>query len=147
MKKQKKLDWEVLNDFRMNLPKCKVDVVVGILNGGIVPALIASNVYKVPVIWCKCSSYEDRKKKEFVFENVNIERGSVENKRVLIVDDIVDTGETIRNVYNFIRDYSPKKVRLLSLVIKHKVYELCKKLGIGYTLIVPDKYWVVFPWE
>jgi len=149
MKKQEEyfVSWDIVDDFRMFLPKCKFDVVVGILNGGAVPALVASNVYKVPIVWCRCSSYKDRRKGEFVLTNIDVERKSIENKKVLIIDDIVDTGETVRNVYNFVKEYNPKKIKVVSIAIKNRAYQLCQKLGVEYILVVPDRYWVIFPWE
>ncbi len=75
-----------------------------------------------------------------------------ENENVLIVEDLLDTGETIRDVYNKIRDVSPRcNIDIACLYVKgwkqhadlltdHRLQFIC-----GETR--SQEEWIKFPWE
>ncbi len=66
---------------------------------------------------------------------------SPREKRVLIVDDVSDTGRTLQTAIELIKLYGAKEVRTATLYVKPK------------TILYPDYYygetseWIVFPWE
>ncbi|XP_062517510.1 hypoxanthine-guanine phosphoribosyltransferase-like [Corticium candelabrum] len=60
-------------------------------------------------------------------------------KNVLVVEDIIDTGRTMRKLLATLADYEPKKVRVVSLLVKRT------SLSTGYRpdyigFEVPDKF-------
>jgi hypoxanthine phosphoribosyltransferase len=66
---------------------------------------------------------------------------SPREKRVLIVDDVSDTGRTLQTAIELIKLYGAREVRTATLYVKPK------------TILYPDYYyletseWIVFPWE
>jgi len=66
---------------------------------------------------------------------------SPREKKVLIVDDVSDSGRTLQTAIELIKLYGAKEVRTATLYVKPK------------TILYPDYYyaetsdWVVFPWE
>jgi hypoxanthine phosphoribosyltransferase len=67
--------------------------------------------------------------------------GEVRGRRILLVDDISDTGMTLQLASEVLALYMPEEVKTATLYIK------------PWTSFVPDYYggttekWVVFPWE
>lgn len=86
--------------------------------------------------------------------NVRLEMditANIEGKNVLIVEDIVDTGLTIKTLMEMMAVRKPKKVKLASLLfkpvkLKHKVnidylgFEIEDKFVIGYGLDYAGRY-------
>lgn len=86
--------------------------------------------------------------------NVRLEMditANVEGKNVLIVEDIVDTGLTIRTLIDMLHLRKPKSIKLASLLfkpvkLKHKVnidylgFEIEDKFVIGYGLDYAGRY-------
>jgi len=120
----------------------KPDVIVGILRGGIVPARVLADRLGVD----EMASMEIK-----LYKGVGI-RGErpylrqpptlpLEDRNVLIVDDISDTGLTLQFAVEVVRLYLPREVKTATLYIK------------PWTDFIPDFYarsterWVVFPWE
>jgi hypoxanthine phosphoribosyltransferase len=63
----------------------------------------------------------------------------MENKHVLVVEDIVDTGATMKHVYNEVFQMSPASVKVLSLLIKEEVYK--EEIKIDYLCFsIPNKF-------
>jgi hypoxanthine phosphoribosyltransferase len=86
--------------------------------------------------------------------NVRLEMditANIEGKNVLIVEDIVDTGLTIRTLLELLSVRNPKKIKLASLLfkpskLKHRVhidylgFEIEDKFVIGYGLDYAGRY-------
>jgi len=66
---------------------------------------------------------------------------SVKDKKVLVVDDVTDTGESLRVVQSHLEERGATEVKTATVYYK------------PWSLVVPDYYeketrsWVVFPWE
>ena len=123
----------------------KYDYVIGIANGGLIPATLIAKRLKLKTMSVGLESYENKD-----FKNVTL--WSEINKRLyvlqqqglcLLVDDISDSGKS----FNYIKNAYLKKEEILcdtaSLVVKPK------------TTFMPDYFamnvhtdtWVKFPWE
>jgi hypoxanthine phosphoribosyltransferase len=48
----------------------------------------------------------------------------IKNKDVLIIEDIVDTGLTLKYLINYLKTYHPKTVRVCTLIDKHERREV-----------------------
>lgn len=67
----------------------------------------------------------------------------IKDKRVLLVDDVTDTGDTLSVSLEYLKEFRPKEIKTAVLI--HKI---CSK-------IVPDYYvkkvikwrWIIFPWH
>jgi hypoxanthine phosphoribosyltransferase len=67
-------------------------------------------------------------------------------KNVLVVEDIIDTGRTMRKLLATLADHEPKKVRVVSLLVKRTLsstgyrpdyigFEIPNKFIVGYALV------------
>ena len=76
---------------------------------------------------------------------------NVANKNVLIVEDIVDTGLTMKYLFNLLKEKKPKSVKLASLLhkkartivpvtIDYLAFEIEDKFVIGYGLDYAGRY-------
>ncbi|MEB2836585.1 MAG: phosphoribosyltransferase family protein [Desulfurococcales archaeon] len=120
----------------------EVDVIVGVLRGGVIPARIIADVLGVPDLeTVEVKLYERagvRGKRPYIRRPLI---GNINDKKVLVVDDISDSGLTLETVVNFLSLYGPRSLVTATLYIK------------PWTKFVPDYYaastdkWVVFPWE
>lgn len=64
---------------------------------------------------------------------------SIENKTVIIIEDIVDTGNTIEKLAQLLPGYRPAKIKIASLLLKPGVYN--KSIPIDYVGIeIPNDF-------
>jgi hypothetical protein len=117
----------------------KFKTILGVGKGGLLLAIKLSNIFDLPLKIVMANSYKDKKKESLVIQDFN--PWSTKDP-VLLVDDIVDSGETMQSIKNILEVWN-KKVVTLSLVYK------------SHSIIKPDYYfngikngvWVNFPWE
>ena len=117
------------------------EIVIGVARGGLIPARIIADLLDVPTLGSiGVRFYEDisqRLRNPIIIQPLNI---SVANKRVLLIDDIVDTGESLTLVASEVKT---KAGDLKTATIYRK----------PLTCFTPDysaqetDVWVVFPWE
>lgn len=83
----------------------KPDCVVGVVRGGYIPSEAISRALKVPLVLVRASSYSDKSKigSPVISEFIGNPFG-----KVLIVDDLVDSGETLLQVKEILKDFNPK---------------------------------------
>src|SRR4029079_11336967 len=76
---------------------------------------------------------------------------SVEGKHVLVVEDIVDTGLTLRYILDYIRAHNPASLRVVALLNKTKErkadvtvdyvgFEIQDRFVVGYGLDYAERY-------
>lgn len=139
------LGWDVIKRFKEWVEfTCMgdFDAIVGILNGGAVPALVVRSVLELPLYWIRMKSYEGKEKGELEVKGLDFRKKDLEGKRVLLVDDIIDTGDTMDYVRGLLLSkYGAKDVFYVAVVSKRKVLN-----GVSM-LTVPQFVWIVFPWE
>ena len=127
------------------------DYIVGIVRGGAIPAVYLSHALKLPLVTVAWST---RDKTIFGNEsNCWIPEDIMDGKKVLIVDDIVDGGETIREL---LEDWQ-KSVAGLGPLNKENIkiatmwYNSSQDIVVDFYHKVIDRNedtrWVVFPWE
>ncbi len=69
--------------------------------------------------------------------------GSVEGKSVIIVEDIVDTGNTIVDLTNVMKAYGAKETKICTMLLKPEVYH--KDVKLDYVgMEIPNKFIVGF---
>lgn len=120
----------------------KPEVIVGVSRGGWPPARIMSDLLENPrVANMRVEFYKDigvRSKKPRITQPVTSE---VTGKRVLVVDDVSDTGHSLKVVVSHLKRRGAKEVKVSTLYMKpHSIFR-------------PDFYakttskWIIFPWE
>ncbi len=128
-----------------NRIKCdgyKPDMIMGVLKGGLIPARILSDLLSIDNLgFIGVKFYKGLAKRDMKPELTLPPTPSVNGRKVLVVDDVVETGRTIQLVLDELYRYGAKEARTLTLYVKK------------WSPIVPDYYykvtdkWIVFPWE
>jgi hypoxanthine phosphoribosyltransferase len=118
------------------------DIIVGIARGGIIPMRILADLLKIhQVAIIRIESYEDIAKQRIqpaLTHTLNVE---VHDKKLLIVDDISDSGQSLKIVKQHLHGKGAMETKIATLYTKPT------------TQILPDYFekttnrWIVFPWE
>ncbi len=119
----------------------KVDLVVGIARGGLPVSLVIADRLGVPVDFINIKSYRavGIRDRPVILSTLS---ENVKDKVVLVVDDLIDEGDTMMTVIEHLKErHSPKKIYTATLFIKP-----WSKFKPDFYLEIVDK-WIVFPWE
>lgn len=124
-----------------------------VLKGGIFFMTQLSRHITVPVSmdFMAVSSYGSDTKSSGVVKIVKDLDESIEGKDVLVVEDIVDSGRTLRYLMDLLRDRGPASVRLATLLdkpsrrvvdihVEYTGFEIEDVFVLGYGLDVDQKY-------
>jgi len=116
------------------------DLVIGIARGGMPVAMVVSDRLDVRIDFINVKSYVGIGERGIprILSTLTEE---VSGKRVLVVDDLVDQGDTIQVVKEYLTEQAPK---LLEVAVLFK--KPWTKIEPDYYLEVVDR-WVVFPFE
>jgi len=122
------------------------EIVIGLARGGLIPARLISDYLQVKDLyavktehWGITASPDGSAR---ITQKLPI---SVENKKVLVVDDITDTGQSLSLAVDHINSYKPKELRSATLLhITHSKY-----VPHYFAEIVPEEKWTwfIFPWN
>jgi hypoxanthine phosphoribosyltransferase len=120
----------------------KPDIIVGIARGGWVPARVQSDLLEIPdLAVVRVEFYlgvAETRNEPVMTQGVS---EVVAGKKVLVVDDVADTGKSLQLVKEHIRQQGAVELRIATVYRK------------PFSIITPDYYeketrrWVVFPWE
>ena len=120
----------------------KPEIIVGITRGGWVPARILSDFLEIlDLAVVRVEFYlgvAETRDEPVMTQGVS---AVVAGKKVLVVDDVADTGKSLRLVREHIRQQGAAEVRIATVYYK------------PFSIVTPDYYeketrrWVVFPWE
>lgn len=143
---QKILSWEdISRDSKLLAEKIKhynISSIIGLGRGGLIPAVIIANMLGVQKVYnIGAFSYKNiiRQDTLHVYQYVPKDM-ALGNDTVLIIDDLVDSGKTFKELAE---NFTLCKFRTATLYVKPK------------TAYYPDYYvsevsnddWIVFPWE
>lgn len=128
------------------------DVILGVSRGGLFPAVVLSHMLEVPLVPVTFSGADgagDTKANTEIEVLPEFEEGT----RILIVDDICDSGDTLKKMLTFYRKlkcptktavvfYKDKWPNLNPRSPKHGYVPdfLANRVGV-------DSRWIIFPWE
>jgi len=110
------------------------------LNGAIVFAAdLLKQIQFSSVLSCiKLSSYQGTQSTDNMKTLIGLNE-DVNNKRVLIIEDIVDTGKTYQTLVELLADKGAREIRIATLTMKPDAYKL--DLPVHYVGInIPDKF-------
>lgn len=118
---------QVKND----LPKDEVPVFIGILNGCFVFTADFLRQYKgdCEISFVKLSSYEGTSSTENVKSLIGLNE-DLTGRTVIILEDIIDTGTTLQEIYEIFATKNLKELKIVTLFYKPDVYR--KELHIDY---------------
>jgi hypoxanthine phosphoribosyltransferase len=119
---------------------------VSVLNGSF---MFTSDLMKVFLLPCeisfvKLTSYEGTQSTGQVETLIGL-NNKIENRHVIIIEDIVDTGNTVKKILELINEYKPASVKILTLLFKPEAlkenieidyvgFEIENKFVVGYGL-------------
>ncbi|SDX38558.1 adenylate kinase [Lutibacter oricola] len=130
----------MVNQVSGDLDNDEKPLFIGILNGSFMLVADFIRKYKADceVSFVKLASYEGTsstgKIKQLVGVNENLE-----GRTVIILEDIIDTGNTLQEIYEIFKDKKVKQLKIATLFFKPDVFK--KELAIDYIGIsIPDKF-------
>lgn len=99
----------------------------------------------------RVSSYDGKNTTGKIELNLSISKDNIENKNVIIVEDIVDTGYTLKFLKEYINDMNPKSLKICALLdkkVRRKVkieadyigFEIDDLFVVGYGLDYNQQY-------
>jgi adenylate kinase len=120
--------------------KDETPIFIGVLNGCFM--FVADFVRKYSgdceVSFVKLASYEGTSSTGKIKQLVGINE-NLEGRTVVILEDIIDTGNTLQEIYEIFKDKNLKQLKIATLFFKPDVFK--KELQINYIGIsIPDKF-------
>ncbi|MHA1168104.1 MAG: phosphoribosyltransferase [Candidatus Hodarchaeales archaeon] len=122
------------------------DVIVGVARGGWIPARLLSDLFErkqhTILASMKVEFYSGlgkRRSRPIISQDLSYP--SIQGKKILVVDDIADTGKSLETVVDFLEFKGPSVIKIATLFFKER------------SVVVPDFYevvtdsWIVFPHE
>ena len=127
-------------------------VIIGILNGSFVfmADLIRKIDFECEIDFMKVNSYvgEETSGKVQLEKDINI---NIEDRRVIIVEDIIDSGLTMDYLHKHISAYNPKDITIVTLLSKNNNhtlnfnidivgFEITSEFVVGYGLDLDQRF-------
>lgn len=116
------------------------EIVIGIARAGVIPAAVVSSILECDFFVLKISRREGDevvRERPAIFSEVP---AAVTGKRVLIVDEITTSGDTLRLALAAVRDARPAEVRTATTFARTSGYQP------NYAALTMEAY-VIFPWD
>ncbi|GHC82703.1 phosphoribosyltransferase [Novosphingobium pokkalii] len=121
------------------------DFVVGIGRGGLVPAVYMSQILSVPMLSIDQSAKVPGFADELLVKLATMTKAG---QRILIIDDINDSGRTIAQVRRLLRAHETVEDHLrFAVMINNAVSQETVDYAVQTIDRTTDKRWFVFPWE
>ncbi|WP_297805931.1 adenylate kinase [uncultured Polaribacter sp.] len=122
---------QLAKEVKADLPKGEIPIFVGILNGCFLFAadFIREFNGNCEISFVKLASYNGTASTEKVKQLVGINE-DLTGRTVIILEDIIDTGNTLQEIYNIFRDKNLKQLKVATLFFKPDVFK--KELPIDY---------------
>ena len=132
----KNLAEKVYEDYKDETP-----VFIGVLNGVIMFFSDFLKYYpgKCELAFIQMSSYAGTQSTGIVYKKMDLTK-EVEGRHIILMEDIVDTGNTIESLYNYFENTQrPKSLKVATLLLKPEVYK--KDFKIHYVAKeIPNKF-------
>jgi hypothetical protein len=140
--------WDQIYEMLLNLVEkirkngFKPDIIVGVSRGGWPPARVLSDLMGNPNLANVRAEFylgvAETKEEPVLTQPVSMK---VAGKKVLVVDEVADTGKTLKLVKEHIIEKGATEVKIATVYFK------------PWSIVKPDYYeketscWIVFPWE
>jgi hypoxanthine phosphoribosyltransferase len=146
------VSWKEITEWTKNVVQKMKDsgfnpnVVIALIRGGLVPArlicdhLHQKNLYAVKVEHWGITAQTDMQAK--LVQGLDLD---LSGKKILVVDDITDTGESMRLATEHLKEKGPSEMRSATLLhIAHSKFE-----PDFFDVFVPEDEWTwfIFPWN
>ena len=118
----------------------EVPVFIGVLNGSfmVVADLLKKYKHNCEVSFVKMASYEGTQTTNEVKQLIGVNQ-NLEGRSVIIVEDIVDTGNTIEELKVILKQHNVKHFKIATLFLKPEAYK--KDIKLDYVGIrIPNRF-------
>ena len=136
--------WKDFEDDCVELSKklkgIKIDKIIAISRGGLVASRILSDLLTVKISHISISSYKNLQQDQEPMIS-DVPKSNLKGKNILIVDDVSDTGKTLKRAVKYFKDLNVKNIYTTAPYIKPQ------------TIQIPDFWvkktqsWIIFPYE
>ena len=150
--KHQKITWDEVNSYVASIAReitisgWRPDIIVGLTRGGLAPAVMLSHYFGIPMQTLKVSLRDDPDTEL----NITLVQEALAGQRILIVDDINDTGATIAWIKeNWANDADliwTANVRFAVLIHNYGSSEYSDFMATAIDKR-DDDVWIDFPWE
>ncbi len=122
---------QLATDIKADMPAGEIPVFIGILNGCFLFAADFLRAYTgdCEVSFVKLASYEGTNSTEKVKQLVGVNT-ALEGRTVVILEDVIDTGNTLQEIYKIFEKENVKQLKIATLFFKPSVFR--KELSIDY---------------
>jgi len=147
-KRVRELGREITGDYKGKNP-----VLVSVLRGSFIFVADICREIKVPVTFdfMAVSSYGNSKLSSGIVRITKDLEFSIENKEVIIIEDIVDSGRTLNYLIKNLQARNPKNIEVCALLdkdvprktenkVKYKGFDIPNRFVVGYGLDFEEKY-------
>lgn len=122
--------------------KINFDIIIALSRGGLVPGRLLSDLLEIrDVIVLDVKYYIGIGLKIDKPKITEMVRTTITSKNVLLIDDVVDSGESIKAAAEYLSTFKPEIMKIFTLHVKPK------------RIINPDIFiketgaWIIYPWE
>jgi hypoxanthine phosphoribosyltransferase len=122
--------------------KINFDIIIALSRGGLVPGRLLSDLLEIrDVIVLDVKYYIGIGLKINKPKITEMVRTTITSKNVLLIDDVVDSGESIKAAAEYLSTFKPEIMKIFTLHVKPK------------RIINPDIFiketsaWIIYPWE
>jgi len=107
--------------------KDKTPIIIGVLNGCYIFLIYLTNKlnFECEIQFIKVSSYHKTNSTGTVTKHIGLNQ-SINNRDIIIVEDIIDTGNTIEFIRNELNQFHPTSVTITTLFFKPGAYQFTK---------------------
>lgn len=119
----------------------KPDILIGVSRGGLIPVAILSDKLgvKSEIIGVKYyHGIKETKDRPEIYQPI---LSDLNEKRVLIVDDVADQGHSLKLVKSYVQEKGAKEVRVCTL--HYKPWSVVKP----EYFVKETEAWIIYPWE
>ena len=140
-----RISWDATLDYCEQLAKkieFRPDIIIGITRGGLVPARVLSDILDVRTVGILGIEFYKSMGKTAatptIFQEIGID---LKGKKVLIVDDVADTGRSLMVAKDHIKSKGAKEIKVAT--IHYKPNSIFKP---DY-FVKTETAWICYPWE
>lgn len=135
---------KVADQINSDMQATDTPIFLSVLNGSFMftADLMRKITVQSDVVFIKLASYNGTSTSGNVQQIMGLTK-SVKGRTVIVVEDIVDTGGTIEELYNILREEGAAEIRICTLLLKPESYK--KQIKIDYpAMIIPNDFIVGF---
>ncbi len=118
----------------------KDPIFLGILNGSFMFAaeLFQHLSIKCSISFLKLSSYDGTESSGKMNQLIGINE-DIKNRNIVILEDIIDTGNTLKHIVEELEKYDPNEIKIASLLYKPEAYNNLHKIDY-YAFSIPNEF-------